>query len=442
MRVALLTFGSRGDVQPFVVLADELRRRGHDPVLGVSPNLVEFATRAGFTAEPIGVDAQEFLDSAQGQRLLASGNVRAIVARMNELLAEFSEQADAATRKLCDGADLVVAGFLCEDAASCVAESLELPFASLHLCPMRPTRAFPHPAVTIRQFPSLANLATGRLFDAMWSRGRRADTVRLRAELGLPPTKTPTPARLAAANAPEIQAYSWRIAADVKDYGPRRPFAGYLTPSHDLRARLGDLGVGTELGEWLDAGPAPVYFGFGSMPCTDPEATLAMIRSVVSSRGLRAIVGAGWSKFAHAEDDRLRIVGMVDHDCLLPRCRAAVHHGGAGTTAAALHAGIPTVVCSVFADQPFWANRLVRLGIGAHLRFKDLDVTSLGAALDNVLQPTPTDRARHLGALLRTDPAAAPVVADLLEKHAASGRGSARYVRYARPPRPTGRRAP
>jgi sterol 3beta-glucosyltransferase len=422
VRVALLTFGSRGDAQPFVVLADELRRRGHDPVLGVSPNLVDFAARAGIEAALVGVDVEEFVHSKQGQHLLASGNARAIVTRMNQLLADFSEESDAAMRKLCDGADLVVSGFLTEDAAVCVAEAYGIPYASLHLCPMRGTRAFLHPAMTPRQFPGPVNIAAGRLFDAMWWKGRRADTARLRADLGLAPTKKSTPQRLAEAGAPELQAYSRRLVPDVLDWGPRRPFTGFLTPGRDLRVRLGDLGVDADLEAWLGAGPPPVYFGFGSMPCLDPEATLAMIRSVVAARGLRAIVGAGWSRFAHDHDEQVRIVGMVDHDALLPRCRAAVHHGGAGTTAAALFAGIPAVVCSVFADQPWWASRLERLGIGAQVRFAEVDANSLGAALDRVLTPKPGDRARHLGRLLRADAPAAPVVVDRLEGLAGKGR--------------------
>lgn len=297
MRVALLCFGSRGDVQPMVVLADELARRGHEPVLGVSPNLVEFARRAGFPAEPVGVDVQEYLDSPEGQRLLAAGTVRPLVKRMSELLHDFAPQADAQIQKVCDGVDLIVSQVLCEDSALSVAEAYGIPFVGLHLTPMHPTRGFANPMVTTRQLPPALNRATGHLFWRMWWRERRADANRLRGELGLPPANSPSLARMAATGSPAIQAYSRRIVADWKDHGPNVSFGGYLTPSAQLRPRVGDAGVAKDLSGWLDAAEPPVYFGFGSMPVADPAAALAMIREVAERRGLRAIVGAGWSRF-------------------------------------------------------------------------------------------------------------------------------------------------
>lgn len=417
MRVTLLAFGSRGDTQPFLALADEFARRGHRPRLGVPPNLVDFATAAGFAAEPVGVNVQEFHESAEGRHFLASGNVWAVVRRASRLIRELSAETDRICQHLCNDADLMVASAIREDACSSLAEANKIPFASLYYAPLPATSAFPNPLVTTRQFPGALNRGTSRLLEQLWWISTRSDTHRLRGELGLPPTRQRAQVRMRAAGTPFLQAYSPRIVPDVTDYGSEAPIVGFLRPSAQLRIRLGESGLDPDLRSWLDAGNPPVYFGFGSMPVLDTRATLAMIRAVVARRGLRAIVGAGWSRYDHVDDEQVRLVGMVDHDSLLPRCLAAVHHGGAGTTAAALYAGIPAVVCSISYDQPFWGARLERLGVGAHLRFRDVDADTLGGALDRVLQPTPRERARRLGELLHGDGDAAMRTVDLLERH-------------------------
>ncbi len=418
MRVALVAIGSRGDAQPFVVLGDELVRRGHEVLLGLSPDFVEFAGRADLKAEPVGAEVRAFLDTDEGRALLASGNARQIVERMSRYLNDNAALMLAQTRALCEGVDAVVASPLSEDSAVCVAEAAHVPFAGLHTHPWRPTRAYPVFAMTTRQLPGAVNLATWWLFERMWWRGQRTEINRLRAELGLAPTRRSTWARMAAAGAPAIQAYHPAVVPGLVDYGALTPVVGFLTPSADLRARFGDVGVDAEVEAWLDAGDPPVYFGWGSLPVLDPVATLAMIRTVADRCGVRAIVTAGWSRFeADASDDRIRVIGAVDHDMLLPRCRAAVHHGGAGTTAASVMAGVPTVVCSVFGDQPFWGTRLERLGVGKYLRFADTDAATLATALGQVLAPAYASRARQLAEIVNADAdSAARTTADYLEQ--------------------------
>ena len=241
----------------------------------------------------------------------------------------------------------------------------------------------------------------------------------MRALVGLPPDRRRTVRKLAAAGVTELQVYSPALVPGLeRDYGPHRPLVGLPRPRRrPARPALGEPGVDVGLDAWLSAGEPPVYFGFGSMPITDPHAAGAMIGRVARRLGVRALVSAGWGRLAvdDAEGSHVRGVDALDHDALLPRCRAAVHHGGAGTTAAAVAAGVPSVVCSVFADQPFWGTRLERLGAGAHLRFAALDEESLTAALRAVLVPAVAARAAELGRLLRSEPPAAARAADLVE---------------------------
>ncbi len=419
MRIALLTLGSRGDVQPLVVLADELRRRGHDIVLAVPPNLVELANRAGFDeCLPLGPDSQAFVESEQGQRWLASGNVRKFLKAMGEAGHDMAPEADRQLLRAATGADLLVCGVLGEDHALCVSEAWGIPMVSMHLVPIRPNRHYPNFLVTGRnlRWPA-ANQLSGAVVEKTLWRILRSDTNELRAQLGLEPATTPTPSRMAQRRILELQCYS-RLLLPGLDLGPDRPFTGFLTPDADLRIRLGEHEVDPELERWLDADEPPVYFGFGSMPVLDPQATFTMIERVSERRGQRALVSAGWSgmRASDAMTKDVFMAGALNHDAVLPRCRGAVHHGGAGTTAAVVRAGIPSFVCSVFADQPFYGARLEDLGIGTRCRFRKLDEARLDAGISALLDGETARRAARIGAQLRSEAGAAVRAADLIER--------------------------
>jgi sterol 3beta-glucosyltransferase len=286
---------------------------------------------------------------------------------------------------------------------------------TLHSFPVRRTSAYPAALVTQASLPAPVNRITHRLFERVWWRGVRSEVAELRRELGLPAARRSTARRLADTGATELQAYSHVLVPGLDDYGPHRPLVGFLSPTAELRARVGETGIDPALAAWLDDGPRPVYVGFGSMPVTEPAAALDQVRTVCARLGLRALVGAGWSSFATGADDRVRVVAAMDHDAVLPRCAAAVHHGGAGTTAAVVAAGLPSLVCSVFADQPFWGTRLRALGVGTHVRFPDLDEVALERGLRVALDPATVERAGRLGAALRAEAGAEVRAADLLE---------------------------
>ncbi len=150
----------------------------------------------------------------------------------------------------------------------------------------------------------------------------------------------------------------------------------------------------SELDDWLQAGSPPVFLGFGSMPVLDGENLLHTIRATLAELGVRGILAAGWSELDTVGDDTLFVTGEVDHQSLLPRCAAAVHHGGAGTTHASLAAGTPTLVCSVFWDQSFWGAQCRR--VGATFPFARLNARRLTSGLREVLDKQVDVRAKEV----------------------------------------------
>ena len=205
------------------------------------------------------------------------------------------------------------------------------------------------------------------------------------------------------------------------------PVVGSMRLPAAARARLGESTGNPELSAWLRKGPPPVYFGLGSMPVRDPAAMIRLVAATTRKRGERAVICAGWSAFEVAETipDHVRLVGALDHEWLFPQCSAAVHHGGAGTVFTAASAGLPSVVCSVFADQPFWGARLERLGVGVHLPFKKVNAASLEKAMGRIVEPDIRNKAAQLGEQLRAEPDATPSIVALAEQLGAAPRRAA-----------------
>jgi UDP:flavonoid glycosyltransferase YjiC (YdhE family) len=397
------------------VLGAELAARGHEVTLGLSSDLVWIGRALGLRTVDLHSSAGEFLESEQGQEWLAAGDFQSYVRWLMDYKHQVADQLQADLIDLADGAEVLISGTATELECAVIAEAAGIPYASVYHAPIRSNSAFPHLLISTDVFSPEKNLETyAQLDKANWPIFEPFVN-KLRARVGLAPTSVTTGARLERSGALEIQAYSRHVVPELADWDVRRPLTGFLGPSADQRRLLEEL-VDPELDAWLEDGEPPVYFGFGSMPVLAPDAALTMIEKVADTLGVRALVNL---KASTTNDSAVRVVGNLDHDAVLPRCRAAVHHGGAGTSATSLRAGLPTVVCAVFADQPFWGAQLQRMGVGSTLPFTQLSEPTLFAALEPMLADGPRQRAAELGVLLREEDAIAQT-ADALEQSLSS----------------------
>lgn len=418
MRITLFTHGTRGDVWPFIALGDHLRERDHDVTLAAPPNYAALVRAAGLRYGPLPFDGAAFLATAEGRRLTAVGGVR-MVRALQAAYAEHARAFDESFLEASEGAEALVAMHMTIERAQVIAEYRGLPLAMVWPTVLTPTGEFSSPALQGRELPTRAlRRASHLLLHRIWAAGSARQTAALRRRLGLPSSWTPAFYRHRDPDALCLNTVSPSIVPRPCDWGPQERTSGSWRMSNRVRGNLGER-IPAALQSWLEAGEAPLYLGLGSMPVFEPAALLGDIRAATAAVGARTIIHAGWAAHGGATPDpdgRVYIVdGPLDHDRLLPRCRAAVHHGGAGTTMTVARAGLPALVVSVGFEQPWWGRRLERLGVGRHLRFADLDRVRLETGLRRVLEPRTAARAATLGHRMRGEPDGAHASARMLE---------------------------
>ena len=402
MKILLSSIGSRGDVQPVLALALELRAHGHDPRLCVAPNFKDWIESYGLTCIPIGPDLKQLTGgtapkppppvapSPEQRRALAGPTVRS----------QFPVLIDAAR-----GCDLVIGAGALQLATRSVTESLGIRYVFAAYCPVvLPSPDHPPPKFGVHHSLSLTaeeNLALWAEEEQRWNDLFGAALNEERAKLGLPPVDSVQ--RHVFTERPWLAADPVLGPAGASDLQIRQT-GGWLmrdrTPLPEVVERF------------LADGAPPVYLGFGSMRAT--VETSRILVEAARALGLRSILSQGWGELApiDAAGDCLSI-GDVAHEMLFPRVAAVVHHGGAGTTTTAARAGTPQVIVPHHYDQPYWAHRVETLGVGARGPASDqLSVEAIVTALRACLQPETNARAQALAA--RVQPDGARVAAELL----------------------------
>lgn len=407
MRVVFFSYGTRGDAQPQIAMAAGLREHGVDARVAAPENLRSFVERAGVEYAPLFGNSQEILESESGQRWLRSGDVRAFMKEAGNICKRIDPDVFRTGLAAVHDADAIVGGTLAEDMAFALAQHKKVPFIFGHTIPAEATGEYAHPLVSQKALPfGFLNRATFALFRMLASDMHKEALATFRRELGLPPMKSTVLTRARELGVPAMQLWSEHLVPHAKDASDRTVTTGFLRVPASVRARLGEATPPPALVSWLAAGAPPVSIGFGSMPMPALSGFLEDALAIGKALGVRIALSGGWNDlkaFKHLESEQLRFVEPVDHGWLFPQCAAVVHHGGAGTTAASGEAGVPQVVCSFFADQPFWGARIAASGSGVHLPISKMNRASLTAALRGVLTDETRQRAKALGAKLRSD---------------------------------------
>lgn len=360
MQILLVAFGTRGDVQPMLALAKRLLKAGHAVKLIAAENFADWVNSQGVDFIP-SLNIEAVMQSQQGVAWVESnGNAFKELQIMRKLLIENGEQMVKPLLETAPWADLIISGFVSEPFCQSVAEKFTIKQINASLQPYRPTKNGAATLQPLVKGNSHLNYLMGLLAERFIWWVANETTNQTRALLGLKPHKTGTYLK-ASHQIPTLYAFSRYVVPPVPQDEQRIFTTGYWFLDEDESWTPPD-----ELLHFLKQSTPPIYFGFGSMSSSDPDSIVRMIRQALERTQQRGIIVGGWGnlKLENKNDDPIYWLDKAPHSWLFPRMAAVVHHGRAGTTAAGLRAGKPTLIVPHMSDQPYWGRRVNELGAG------------------------------------------------------------------------------
>jgi sterol 3beta-glucosyltransferase len=399
MKITILTYGSRGDVQPFLALAIGLQKRGHEVTLAAPHRFAGFVAQYNIPFAPLAGDPEEISKAFNDAGHNAIKMIRAISDYVNSIALDVSRDAFAA----CDDADLIVHSFLFTTGGHSLARMRGIPDVSIQTFPIfAPTREYPPAA--------LSSLPTGWLSyfghwlnaqifwfggNSGYHRKRKQHPDIFSFDLFWPfdekPPRRATPLLFAVSPAVLQPAREWANRVDVTGYFFLDAPDAYIPPA--------------ELMSFLESAHPPICVTFGSMIHRDADRIAETVLESIRQAGQRAIVLTGWDGWkGRVFSGDILFLESAPHDWLLPRCKMFIHHGGAGTTAAGLRAGIPNIVIPFGGDQLFWGKRVHAIGAGPRpMRVRELTASRLTSAMTEAEADALRDRARLIGQAIRRE---------------------------------------
>jgi sterol 3beta-glucosyltransferase len=416
MIVTIIASGSRGDVQPYVALGKGLKEAGHTVRVLATRDFQNLVTGYGLEFVDMGGSMETVVQSMQA--LLEQGNMLKILVSMAQAAQQLASQAAVSGLAACQGSDRIISGLGGLFVGLALSEKLGIPFVPAYLYPFTPTREFPSVLTPLPQtrLTSWANRLSHRLAQQMmWQTTRAADNKTRRQVLHMTPAPFWGPfASLQQQKQTILYGYSPQVLPPPKDWGDFIHVTGYwfLDPPAGWEPPV-------DLMNFLQSGPPPIYIGFGSIPNSRPEKTADLVLQALARTGQRGVLSSGWGGLKKEYlPETVFMIGSMPHSWLFPKMAAVVHHGGAGTTAAGLWAGIPAIVTPFFGDQPFWGKRVHALGVGPRpIPRKRLTLDRLVESIRCVVSDKAIQqKAARLGERIRDENGVARAVAALEQK--------------------------
>ncbi|CAN8260195.1 unnamed protein product [Cochlearia groenlandica] len=364
MQIVMLIVGTRGDVQPFVAIAKRLQDYGHRVRLATHANFKEFVLSAGLEFYPLGGDPKVlagymvknkgFLPSGPSEIPIQRNQMRDIIYSLLPACKEPDPDSGISFK-----ADAIIANPPAYGHTH-VAEALKIPIHVFFTMPWTPTSEFPHPLSRVKS-PAGYRLSYQIVDSLIWLGIRDMVNDLRKKKLKSRPVTYLSGTQGSGSNIPHGYMWSPHLCPKPKDWGPHIDVMGFCFL--DLASNYEPP---SELVEWLEAGDKPIYIGFGSLPVQEPEKMTEIIVEALERTKQRGIINKGWGGLGNLKEpkDFVYLLDNVPHDWLFPRCKAVVHHGGAGTTAAGLKASCPTTIVPFFGDQLFWGERVHARGVG------------------------------------------------------------------------------
>ena len=418
MDVTILALGSRGDVLPYATLGKGLKAAGHQVCIATFENFEPMINGIGLSFHPVQGDARSILNSSSGLSLSESGQNP--IRFWRSVMQSFGTLAQGYARDFSSPAlwesDLIInqlpGGLYGYD----LAEKLDIPMIMAAVIPLNRTRAFPMLGFPSRLAPIPGyNAISYRIAEQLVWGGFRRTVNRWRQEtLGLSKQSFwGYFGQIQKHGVPVLNGFSAQVVPRPSDWGEHIHITGYWFPEG------ADWQPPDNLRKFIEVGPPPVFIGFGSMPLRDPERTVKIILEALKRTGQRGILQVGWAGIGNGEfPENIFQIDYVPYAWLFPRMAAIVHHGGSGTTAFGLRAGVPSIIIPFLFDQYFWGKRIHELGVGPQpIRYRNLSTDRLADAIIVAISDSQMQkRAKSLGKRIRQENGIASAV-DIIQQY-------------------------
>ncbi|KAI9741719.1 MAG: hypothetical protein M1834_000104 [Cirrosporium novae-zelandiae] len=411
LNIVIQVVGSRGDVQPFIALGNELQRFGHRVRLATHNVFEDFVKKHNLEFYPIGGDPADLMaymvknpGIIPSMKSLRQGDIQRKRAMISEMLHGCWNSCiePDPTSNVPFVADAIIANPPSFAHVHC-AQALGVPLHLMFTMPWTSTRAFPHPLANIRSStidPKIANYVSYGVVEWMTWQGLGDVINKWRKTMDL----EPIPASEGPSLAESLKipfTYCWSPALIPKplDWPSHVDVCGFFFRDEP------EYSPPPELDAFLRAGPPPVYIGFGSIVIEKPDAFTTKILDAVRACRVRAIISRGWSKIGGPSNtENVFYIDDCPHEWLFKWVAAVVHHGGAGTTACGLLNGRPTAIVPFFGDQPFWGDMIAAAGAGPQpIPFKALTTQALQEAIHFCLTPEAVAAANNIALQMRAE---------------------------------------
>jgi sterol 3beta-glucosyltransferase len=378
MNIGIYTYGTRGDVQPYIALALGLIDRGHQVTISAPENFKDLVEGFGVKFHPLYGNAEEIMNSPEGQSVLQTENSIKLMKYFFKVLNKMKTPLRKSYFESISQVDFIIANSATLPIVSAIAEKQNKKVALTYFMPpIVPTKEFPLGDFDFLNF-AWYNKFTYKIAQNFYWKFVKKETNEFREELGLPILKENLISYIDKQKPLDLYCISPSLIPQPHDWESHHKITGFLTIPQDKRKENTSDKTSSELEKWLKEGEKPIYIGFGSNGIANPEKFTKIITEILNRTDERVLFCSGWSQLGKLPlHKNLFVTKYVNHEVIFPQCKIGVFHGGAGTLAAMLRNNLPVIIVSFYTDQPTWGKIIEKKKIGFHIPVKKLTADNL-----------------------------------------------------------------
>lgn len=377
MKIGIFTYGTRGDVQPYLPIAIELKKRGHEVIVHAPENFSSLFLNHQIDFIGLSGNAQKIMQSSDADNILSSENSIKLMKYFFQVISNMKEDLFQDYYNSINKVDVIFANYATIPFTYPIAEALNKKIAlNYFMPPMAKTSKFSAPGFEKINLPFLNKISYEITYFFYWKFVKSLTNYVYR-QMNLPELKTNIIHHINSKKILDLYNFSPTLISTPSDWEPNHQITGFIT-NIDLKEN------NSELQNWISNGKSPIYVGFGS----NKYGKITKIENILLdllTKNERILLVKGWNIYKNLPNHpNLFICNEVDHNIILPQCKLAIFHGGAGTLHSILKAKIPMIIISLYTDQPYWGNLIEKMKLGVHIRFKNLSLNTIKKALEDL----------------------------------------------------------